>query len=305
VESMRVVSLLPSATEIVHALGAGDALVGRSEECDFPASVRELPVVMRARTWDGASPSAEIDARVRAVRGSGSSLYELDLDALARLRPDVLFTQDLCGVCSVTETEVATACRSAGVDPRIVALTPRRLEEVWASVETAGAALGLAPEAHALARRLRHASAATHPERARPPPRVAVVEWMDPPILAGLWTPDAVAAAGGAPMGALGGEPGVRTTWGAIADARPDLVVLSPCSFSVDRTRTELRAAPCRAEVERLAPALGLWLADEAYFSRPGPRLSEGVTLLRSLLRGEAPRTPMPVERWVRGGGAG
>jgi iron complex transport system substrate-binding protein len=296
---MRVVSLLPSATEIVHALGAGPSLVGRSEECDYPASVRALPVVMRAKTWDADRPSSEIDERVRIVRGTGASLYELDLPMLSRLHPDVLFTQDLCGVCSVTEAEVGSACRAAGVDPRIVTLTPRTLEEVWGSVETAGAAVARSTEAVALALDLRRRSTPSTTPRLAVPRKVAVVEWMDPPILAGLWTPDAVAAAGGAAVGAVGGVPGVRTSWSAIAEARPDLVVLSPCSFSVERTRRELMSAPHRSEVERVQPPLGLWLADEAYFSRPGPRLADGVALLRDLLEGRAPRAPMPVERWV------
>ncbi|HEY6238043.1 MAG TPA: cobalamin-binding protein [Thermoplasmata archaeon] len=296
---MRIVSLLPSATEIVHALGAGPSLVGRSEECDYPTSVRTLPIVMRAKTWDADRPSSEIDDRVRTVRAAGASLYELDLPMLSRLRPDVVFTQDLCGVCSVTEEEVGAACRAAGVDPQIVSLTPRTLEEVWGSVEAAGTAISRSKEAAALASDLRRRSAPSAPAGSAVRPKVAVVEWMDPPILAGLWTPDAVAAAGGRSVEAVAGAPGVRTSWSALADARPDLVLLSPCSFSVERTRRELETARIRSEAERVHPPLGLWLADEAYFSRPGPRLADGVALLRDLLVGRAPRAPMPVERWV------
>jgi iron complex transport system substrate-binding protein len=295
---MRVVSLLPSATEIVHDLGAGPFLVGRSEECDYPASVRSLPVVMRARAWDADRPSAEIDQRVRRVRGTGESLYELDLPQLRALAPELLLTQDLCTVCSVTDTEVTAACRATGVDPEIVTLGPKTLEEVWDSVESVGNALGLKERGHDLAESLRGRTSVSSSNPKRPRPVVAVVEWLDPPILAGLWTPDSVRAAGGIALGVEPGVPGLRTTWSAIASAAPDLVVISPCSFSVERTRAELGTSSIRQNLDALSPSFGIWIADEAYFSRPGPRLAAGVELVRDLLDGERPRGPMPVLRW-------
>ncbi len=295
---MRVVSLLPSATEIVHDLGAGAALVGRSEECDYPAAVRALPVVMRARAWDADRPSAEIDDRVRRVRGSGESLYELDLDRLRDLAPDVLLTQDLCGVCSVTDAEVESACRATGIAPRIVTLSPRTLEEVWDSVETVGKAIDRPSEGRELAESLRARSAPPEPAGPAPPSRIAVVEWLDPPILAGLWSLDIVRAAGGESIGVQPSVPGLRTTWPDLAAAEPDLVVLSPCSFSVARSRAELEDPALRREVARLRPSHGVWLADEAHFSRPGPRLADGVELLRALRSGRDPPGPMAAERW-------
>ena len=297
---MRIVSLLPSATEIVCALGAGSELVGRSEECDYPGSVRPLPVVMRARSWDADAPSAAIDARVSATRGAGESLYVLDVPALARLRPDVLLTQDLCGVCSVTESEVDAACRQAGVRPEIVSITPHNLEEVWRSVETVGAAIGRPDAASSLVAALRRRSASVGP--ATQGPLVAVVEWLDPPILAGLWTPEMVGRAGGRSWRVRTGEPGVRSDWSEVAAARPDLVILSPCSYRVDRTLRELRASPVRPMVDRTRPPMGLWIADEAYFSRPGPRLVEGVELVRDLLAGGSPSGPMSVVPWPEAG---
>jgi iron complex transport system substrate-binding protein len=295
---MRVVSLLPSATEIVHELGAGGSLVGRSEECDFPDSVRALPIVMRARAWDGGRPSAEIDQRVRQVRGAGESLYELDLEQLRALAPEIILTQDLCTVCSVTDAEVVAACRTVGIDPTVVTLGPRTLEEVWDSIDLVGSALGLDERAGELAATLRSRTRPSPSSPSGPPRVVAIVEWLDPPILAGLWSPDIVAAAGGEALGVEPGVPGLRTTWQSLADAAPDLVVISPCSFSVPRTRAELAGAPVRGGVTRLAPRAGIWLADEAYFSRPGPRLAAGVELVRDLLAGRTPRGPMPVERW-------
>jgi iron complex transport system substrate-binding protein len=288
---MRVVSVLPSATEIVCALGHGRELVGRSEECDYPPSVRSLPVVMRAKTRDFERSSREIDDRVQKVRGSNESLYDLDIDRLRDLEPDLLLTQDLCGVCSVTDAEVAAACAKADVAPRIVSLTPRRLPDVWRSIDTVGRALNDPERGREFSRCLRLRTAS--PRVRGTLPTVAVVEWLDPPILAGLWTPDMVRAAGASTLGTRQGHPGVRTTWTEIAAARPDLVVVSPCSFPVERTREELRNTRLAQELSRVRPPRGLYLADEAFFSRPGPRL------LRSLLEGSAKSAPMPVEPWT------
>lgn len=295
---MRVVSVLPSATEIVHALGHGSDLVGRSAECDYPAVVRSLPVVMWPKSFDQDRPSVEIDRRVQSVRGAGESLYELDVARLRELRPDLLLTQDLCGVCSVTDREVEDACARAGVRPHIVSLAPRRLEEVWESIETVGTALADPAAGARLARLLRARTGG--PGRSRPTgPRVAVVEWLDPPILAGLWSPDIISAAGGVPVGADAGRPGVRTSWTEVAALRPDLVVLSPCSFPTERTLRELADPRVRASVASLARTAGVYVADEAYFSRPGPRLADGVELVRGLIEGRRDGFPMPVDRWV------
>ncbi len=295
---MRVVSVLPSATEIVYGLGHGAELVGRSSECDFPLEATSLPVVMRPRTWDSAQPSREIDARVRNVRGRRESLYELDIDLLARLEPDVLLTQDLCGVCSVTDAEVAAACAKADVAPLIVSLTPRTLSEVWFSIETVAGALDDPFRGREFRRTLQ---ARTAPNRlpARPP-RVAVVEWLDPPILAGLWVPEMVRAAGGSVVGTRRGKPGVRTTWKEIAEGSPDLLVLSPCSFSVERSRRELLDEELRRAISEVPAPKGVYVADEAYFSRPGPRLADGVDLVRHLLTGASWRPPIPVEPFAR-----
>lgn len=292
-------SLLPSATEIVYRLGAGSVLVGRSAECDYPPAVIDLPVVMHARRLDSESPSGTIDERVRAVRGAGESLYELDHDRLLELRPDVILTQDLCGVCSVTEEEVRSACRRAGLDPAIIALTPRDLGEVRASIHTVGRALGIEPAAERLVEELSvREKRRSHPHGERHP-AVAIVEWLDPPILAGLWAPDQVALAGGRPVGGVrSGEVGVRTSWDRLIGSEPDLVVLTPCSFSVERTFRELGHPPTAQALRALR--CPIWIADEAYFSRPGPRLWDGLELLRDLVSRVPPRAPFPVRPWPR-----
>lgn len=291
---MRVVSLLPSATETVAALGRERDLVGRSAECDAPASIQDRPAVMRPKTWDAERSSSEIDARVQTTRAAGESLYELDVPLLARLRPDLILTQDLCGVCSVTDDEVATACREAGVSPRILSLSPRTLDQVADGIETVGAAMGRRVAARRLAAPLRSSGPPTRRSR----PRVAVVEWLDPPILAGLWVPDMVHRSGGSSIGPKSGTVGERTSWAEIFRRRPDLVVLTPCSFSVDRTARELSGSPADDALGRHSPARGVWLADEAYFSRPGPRLADGLAVLRALLGGASADRPMALQRW-------
>lgn len=295
---MRILSLLPSATEIVHALGAGRELVGRSAECDHPADVVRLPVVMRARTLDAELPSDAIDLRVQTARRAGESLYSLDLDALRALRPDVILSQDLCGVCSVTDEEVRAACTSAGIGPRIVSLSPRTLEEVWTSIEVVGRSIGRSDAGASLAAQLRAKSRPTRPAPS-PAPRVAVLEWLDPPILAGLWTPDIVARAGGLYRGPMSGAVGERTDWTDLARRAPDLTIVAPCSFHVDRTRAELLRLRARPEVAHFLAQGRIVVADEAYFSRPGPRLGDGVALVARLVRGGSPEGPMAAERWV------
>ena len=292
---MRIVSLLPSATETVAALGRGRDLVGRSSECDAPASVARLPAVMRPRVWDGQRSSAEIDRRVRKARTSGASLYELDVPLLARLRPELVLTQDLCGVCSVTEGEVEAALDAAGSRAKILSLTPRTLAEVADGIDSIGAALGRREAARALSGPLRSGRAS---RRMLAAPRVAVVEWLDPPILAGLWVPEMIDRAGGLAIGPTAGHVGERTTWAQIRRRRPDLVVLAPCSFSVERSVLELSDPSIERALLELRPSRGVWVADEAYFSRPGPRLADGIALLASLLGPGGSDRPMALQRW-------
>ncbi|MCI4348769.1 MAG: cobalamin-binding protein [Thermoplasmata archaeon] len=298
---MRIVSLLPSATEIVCTLGAGSELVGRSAECDYPELVRALPVVMRAKVLDAAHASHEIDARVRATRGAGEGLYSLDLALLQQLRPDVVLTQDLCAVCSVTDAEVQRACESVGVSPRIASFSPQRLSDVWDSVGGIGDAIGRRAAGTLLTEALRSFELRYRRRAIRNTarPRVAIVEWLDPPILAGLWTPDLVAAAGGASIGPAPGGRAQTTSWSALALQKPDLLVLSPCSFSVRRTLQELGTPSLAGALDALAPGLGCWIADEAFFSRPGPRLAKGIELVGSLLDASPSAPPTDLQRWI------
>jgi iron complex transport system substrate-binding protein len=236
---------------------------------------------MRARTLDSEQPSGNIDGRVRESLQRSESLYTLDVPLLTRLQPDLLLTQDLCRVCSVTEDEVAVACAEAGVRPKVVSLSPQSLDEVWQSVETIAGALGCPGRGQELADTLRGRAI----RRPGGSPRVAVLEWIDPPILSGLWTPELIERAGGAPWASAPGEPAVRSSWEALEQDPPDLAIVCPCSFSVDRTLRELRSSPVGLRLAGWGLPRGVWVADEAFFSRPGPRLAQGLEVVEELLR--------------------
>lgn len=282
----RVVSFLPSATEIVHALGLGETLVARSHECDHPPEVRKLPIAMRARRDFSRMDSAAIDAAVKATRGRGRDLYEVDASTLRALAPDVIITQDLCGVCAVTPASLAAALEGLSPSPQVVTLSPARLRDILRDIETTAKALGYPERGRAIVAQLKRrlaALAVTPP--ARPRPKVLVLEWLEPPIVAGLWTPDLIRAAGGRPLLVPPGERFLRTSWDAVRASGADLIVVSPCAFPVARTMEELaRRTP--HPLQDLHPARGVWVADEAFFSRPGPRVVDGAELLSDLLSG-------------------
>jgi iron complex transport system substrate-binding protein len=298
VSGVRIVSLLPSATEIVFRLGHGSEIVGRSAECDFPPEVGALPIVMRAKRLDAGGTSGEIDSEVRQLRDRGESLYALEIDLLKRLSPDVILTQDLCGVCSVTGDEVVEACRSAGLQPEIVALSPRTLMDVVGCIREVARAIDA--DARPLQGELEARLDVVKNRERRESLRISVVEWLDPPIVAGLWASEMIEHAGGLAVGGVrsaGGEH--RTRWEALAEDQPDLLVLSPCSFPVEKTVRELDD-PTLQRAIRAVSSREVWIADEAYFSRPGPRLWDGVELLADLNDGRTPRAPMPVLPWSR-----
>lgn len=281
--TLRIVTLLPAATEIVCALGLRDRLVGRSHCCDFPEDLAVLPALTRARV-DPARPSGELDAEVRRVREQALPLYDLDERRLAALAPDVVVTQEACAVCAVSYEQVADTVRRAGVPARIVSLQPKRLADVVEDVRLVARACGVHARGESLALSLEARLRAA----ARPPsprPRIALVEWLDPLMLAGHWVPEAVEAAGGTYVGPAPGEPSPYASWEELSALRPDVVVVAPCGFDLERTRTE--AAPHERLLHALAPRV-LLMDGNAYWNRPGPRLVDAVETLSAWLR-EAP----------------
>jgi iron complex transport system substrate-binding protein len=291
---VRLVSLLPSATEIAYALGLDGELVGVTFECDEPASARrDKAVVVGGRDTTGMSPG-EIDAYVRTQSAAGTDLYTLHEDALAALAPDLVLTQDLCRVCALPAGQVDAALAHLGCRAEVLTLDPHSLEEVLASIVTVGRRTGVADRAERLVASLRARLAAVASAVAdRPRPRVAVVEWVDPPFPGGHWIPDLVVAAGGAPVAAMPGMRSVPTTWSAVAAAAPDVVVVAPCGYRLD-------GAAEQAEVVAAALANApVWAIDaDALIVRPGPRLVDGVEALASILHpGSVPARTAAVRR--------
>ncbi len=281
-------SLLPSATEIVYALGLGGDLVGVTFECDEPAVARaEKEVVVGGRDTSGMTP-AEIDSYVRDQLANGADLYTLHADALARLRPDLILTQDLCRVCALPSGHVAQALDYLGCRADVLSLDPYTLEEVLGSILAVGERAGVPDRAERLVASLRARLADVAARVAgRPRPRVAVVEWVDPPFAAGHWIPDLVTAAGGEPVAARPGQRSAEVTWPQIAAACPDLVIVAPCGY-------HLAGAAAQAAVAAAAlPNVPVWAIDaDSLVVRPGPRLVDGVAAVAAILHKDA--VPVP-----------
>jgi iron complex transport system substrate-binding protein len=288
----RIVSLLPSVTEVVCALGLGDRLVARSHECDHPSWVASLPAVTKSRLPHDAVTQAEVDAAVSDAARAGSALYSLDADLLATLAPDLVITQSLCDVCAVDEGLALAAVRHLDPPARMLSLSPGRLEEVLESIGDVARAAGVADEGEAVVRALRDRLAAVQRRVAgRAPVRVAALEWLDPPWTAGHWVPDQVAVAGGREVLARPGEHSTRTTWDAVRAARPDVVVLMPCGLSLSEVVALAGGLP---------PVPARWAAVDAsgLFSRPGPRLVDGAEVLARVLH-PMPGDPPPADAWA------
>jgi iron complex transport system substrate-binding protein len=286
---MRVISLLPSATEIVCALGAADQLIGISHECDFPDEIRDRTVLTRSRI-DVRGTSRAIDVAVREVARNALSIYEIDDEQLAALAPDVIVTQDLCEVCAVSLDDVRAAVARLVHRDRVevVSLHPTRLADVLGDIERVGAALGRgdrgAAVRAALDRRIRAIAERAAAISARP--RVVTLEWLDPLMVGGTWMPDLVEIAGGAPIGAVAGAPAPTIDASALAAMAPQVVVIKPCGFTIERSLAE------RDLIERsvlhMRGDVRVYLTDgNAFFNRPGPRLVESVEILAACVHPE------------------
>jgi len=270
---MRIVSLLPSATESLYALGLGDQVVARTHECDFPSEAASLPVVTRSTLDLAPKHSAGIEDMVALAAREGRSLYEVDTDAILRLDPDLVVAQDICDVCAIPADQVAPAL--GGV--RMIRQHPHSLVEVLADIEELADACGVdsQPLLSSLRRRIEAAS-----REAAALPRVPGVflEWIDPPYPAGHWTPDLLALAGIDDPLARPGLPSRALSWDSVRDASPELLVLAPCGF--DQARAKLEADALRARLESTGARQVIVLDGSAYFNRPGPRLADSLEVL-------------------------
>ncbi|MFJ3755344.1 cobalamin-binding protein [Streptomyces sp. NPDC090080] len=299
---MRIVSLLPAATDIVAELGLSARLVGRTHECDWPPrEVARVPVVTGADLDQDRLTSREISDAVGGSAHSGSSLYTLDGEALAALRPDVVLTQDLCDVCAVSYRRVSETVRLLDADTRVLSLEPRTLDDVLDCLVTVGELLGVRERAERrraeLRARLDRVRAAV---AGRDRPRVVAIEWLDPLWPAGHWVPEQITAAGGIPLLAAPGEHTKPMTWEAVRAARPDAVLVLPCGFSPERTLREaasLTGLPGWAELPAVRAGRVRVLDGPSYFNRPGPRVVRGAEILARVLHGvDAGEPVMPSE---------
>ena len=284
---MRIASLLPSATEIVCALGARAELVGRSHECDFPDGIDDVPVLTSARI-ETSDSSRAIDTAVRSVLTDALAIYRIDLDGLREARPDVIVTQDLCDVCAVSLNDVrAAVARLAQRDVAIVTLHPTRLSEIWQDVLRVAVSIGRVAIGQEIVAKLqeRVAAIARRAAATGDRPRVVTIEWIAPVMIGGMWMPELVSLAGGSPLATVAGQRAPTFDGARLAALDPDVVVVKPCGFGLRRTLEE---------VEVLRDALPptwrarVYLADgNAYFNRPGPRIVESLEILAACIHPE------------------
>jgi iron complex transport system substrate-binding protein len=288
---MRIVSLLPSATEVLFELGLGDAVVGVSHECDYPVAARKKPAMIKPRV-DPALPSEEIDARVRELVARGESLYQIRDDLLRELRPDLIITQDLCHVCAASPDDLSTALARMQKPPDVLSLHPQTLAGVWDDIREIGKATRRLAEADRLATELvrRVAKIEALVAGTASMPRVACLEWLDPIYVGGHWVPEMVACAGGEDLFGKPGTPSFRVTPQQVVDAQPEIIVVMQCGYGVERNREEYRRTKFPSDWSNL-PALRskrVFAVDaNSYFSRSGPRLADGVAILAHLFHPE------------------
>lgn len=283
---MRIVSLLPSATEIVYALGLEDDLVGVTHECDFPPQARNKRIVSHSALPPGATPS-EIDALVSASLGDGHPIYRLDDEAIRAVQPELVLTQDLCAVCAVPSGHVNEALDVIGCQAEVLSMDPSSLEEVLDCVVRVGAATGRQERAEGLVALLHERlQAVTSAVAGRPRPRTFALEWSDPPFNGGHWVPELIERAGGEPVLGNRGTDSVRVNWEQIAEAAPEVVVFMPCGYDVAAAAAEGAALLDRPELSEVSSIHAVDAT--SYFSRPGPRLVRGVEILAAVLHPDA-----------------
>jgi iron complex transport system substrate-binding protein len=290
--SPRIISLLPSATEIVAALGFADHLVGRSHECDFPPGVETLPICSSTKV-PVRGTSYEIDERVKEIVAEGLSVYRVDVDRLRELRPDLILTQTQCAVCAVTPRDLEQAlCAWTGAKPAIVSLEPNNLDDVWNDMRHVAGALGVQDRAETLIASLTKRLAAIREEArtARSRPRVAAIEWLGPLMAGGNWMPELIEIAGGCSLFAQPGEHSPWLDWASLIEADPEVILLLPCGFKIAQTIRDLNLLTEIAGWASLrAVKQGrVYLIDgHHFFNRPGPRLVESTEIVAEILHSD------------------
>lgn len=288
----RVISLIASATEILHALGAGDLQVARSHECDWPPAVEKLPAITRPKFHVGGS-SGEVDKAVRSLVEQGLSVYEVNAEALGELKPDVILTQDQCEVCAVSLADVERAvCELDHHDAHIVSLRPHTMNDVYRDIQRVADAIGR-PEAgkHLVDVMQERIAAVADKTKLLPRRKLAFIEWIDPPMSGGHWMPELIEVAGGKNLFGETGEPSPWITWQEVKAADPDVILVAPCGYDIEVASREMKPL-ARYELWQQLRAVRqhhVFIADgNAFFNRPGPRLVESCEILAEVLHPEA-----------------
>lgn len=298
----RIVSLLPSATEIAVALGLGEQLLGRSHECDYPPFVKALPVLTATKLEKGLS-SIEIDRRVQEIVRQGLSVYEVDAQRLRALKPDVILTQSQCAVCAVTPDDLEEALASwVGTAPTLLSLAPDDLGDVWGDIARVGAAVGREDRATAVVDDLRGRMAmlADRARRRGTRPTIAAIEWIEPLMAAGNWVPELIEIAGGEPLFAAPGQHSPWLDWDALIAADPDIVVMMPCGYRVPQTLVDMASLADHAGWRSLRAVREgrVYVTDGQYFfNRPGPRLVESAAIIADCIDGRPDDSGE--QRWI------
>jgi iron complex transport system substrate-binding protein len=307
-DPVRIVSLLPSATEIVFALGLGDSLVGVTHECDWPPEVETKAVVTRAANDLAGASSRAIHDLVRGAVHGGSSLYELDETLLAELKADLILTQELCPVCAVSYRRVTEAVRAIDAATTVISLEPTSIEGIFNTITTVGALTGVENRSVRVVQKLRsrlgqlERKVQRRRERGHEAVRVVSVEWLDPPFAVGHWVPEQVRRAGGWDLLGRDGEASIETTWEAIAEVEPEMLVLMPCGFHVGEAAREWERTPRPAvwkEIEAVRRGQVFIVDGSAYYSRPGPRVVDGIAMLCEILDPDAFVDASPPGSWT------
>jgi iron complex transport system substrate-binding protein len=298
---VQICSFLPSATEILYALDLDDSIAGVTFECDYPSQARQKPIVVHTVLDHRLSPK-EIDRDVTQYASHGDSLYVVDMELLRRIKPELIVTQELCDVCAVSTSHLQRALHALSPQPQVLSLTPHNLADVFRDIEAVGAATGKERRARELVASLNERLAQIQAKPKAESPKVACLEWMNPLFNAGHWVPEMVELAGGIDRLAIPGEYSVRIEWQQIFDLDPDVIVIMACGYNVEKAVQEYRKATFPADWQRIrAVRNGRVYAvhASAYFSRPGPRLVDGVEILYSLLHQDF-WLPLPAESWAQ-----
>jgi len=288
----QIVTLLASATEIVCALGYEDALVARSHECDYPASVAKLPAATSSKI-DTSQASGDVDNQVKSIVEQGLSVYKVDGDLLRELQPGVIVTQTQCEVCAASPKDIEDAVASwTGTAPNIVSLEPNALADVWTDIQNVAVALGAPERGRALTGDLqaRMASIEAQASEAGSRPSIACIEWIEPLMAAGNWIPELVTMAGGEDVFGAAGKQSPWVSWEALCAMDPDVILILPCGYDIAKSRSEMAPLTSRPDWPDLAAVQGnrVFIADgNQYFNRPGPRLAESLEILAELLHSD------------------